>query len=621
MIEPGDLELRPLIAGESLDGYVADIAARNNLTKVRDISVVGGVLYGHRPQLTTQGWKKLPALARLLEIDVGELQHRCYPFSGPDGSRRAFFGTTMHNHDFRVPQRYFAPAALADQPHHRAMWQLKLPFDLDTGELLISRCPRPSCGKVQRWRHSAGVRYCDTCVQDLSEQDTLRLGDSFLPIYRLAAGLTHTDPKKRNAALAHLPAAVRALGPDMAFELMLRLVPVLEPKCVWTSCNRIWGNDPFDVARGMTAAWTILLDWPNSLLTKITTDLVDAKARRQDGNSGRTLAFLHLATSPSVAKPVAGAIRALHDSMREDGPNGERLSRNTMGGKEASKHISLSTALLVPLRRRRVFRTLAVCRGPTLVAVYDRKEIVAVACDIRRRCDLSSAAIVLGLPYYALEQLCALGRLQRLRHPYFTARYIEPQITNQTIFDLCKSITDLASSDLRDTAPVMHAMRAVGARLKPWDAVIEAMLSGTLPFEICEGEGPLFKRVRVSKDDLRGPAAQLITRAGAATALTKQMDIDFPFADRVTKRDAGEILNLETKQYTRLLSTYPTGPQRSVPVDELLKIAGDYIANTEIATRLGTSYQAVRGKASALGISRLCEAGYDRQLAERLLLR
>ena len=78
------------------------------------------------------------------------------------------------------------------------MWQLRLPFDWETGELLVSTCPRPTCGKVQRWRHSAGVRYCDTCVHDLSEQELPKLGEDLLQAYRLATGLTHTDPGKRH---------------------------------------------------------------------------------------------------------------------------------------------------------------------------------------------------------------------------------------------------------------------------------------------------------------------------------------------------------------------------------------------------------------------------------------
>lgn len=72
----------------------------------------------------------------------------------------------------------------------------------------------------------------------------------------------------------------------------------------------------------------------------------------------------------------------------------------------------------------------------------------------------------------------------------------------------------------------------MGGRLKPWDAVVEAMLNGTLPFEIRDVEGSLFERIRVNVADLAGPASLPITRPGTPTALSIRMETDFRSSTR-----------------------------------------------------------------------------------------
>lgn len=616
----GSLELRGPIPGESLDGFISAMVGDNDLGKVRRISVAGGITHGHRPQITTTGWKDLPELAEILETDVEELQLRSYPFVGNDESRRAFFGTTIHRTDLRTRERFFAPSALASSPHHRAMWQLRLPFDLDTGELLASRCTRDFCGKVQRWRHSAGIRYCDSCVEDLSEQIVPRLADDLLPDYRMAAGLTHTDPGIRASSLSLLPEEIRSMGADMAYELLLRLVPVMNAACTWEQGARLWKSDPFEIGRGMGEAWRALRGWPHTVLDKIGSDMAVATKRFNDGNRGQTLAFLRVRSGNHVAQPVAAAVLALQESIDQEGPEGDRVTRETIGCQEAANVTGIGTAFITTLRRQGALKTVVITRGSTLVPVYDRAEILQLDRDIRDRWDLNQGTLELGLPYYALEQLCALGLLPRLTHPFFAIRYAEPQISERAVREFAANICGMATTRLGNAEPILSAVRMVGERLKPWDAIVDAMLSGNLPFELRDEPGPLFGRIRVRPDDLRGPAAQPITRPGTITALTIQMPPGFPFVDLMTKRDAGEVLNLKPAQCTPLLRGYRNSYYRCVPITDVLAIAAAHVTCTELAHRSGKPFQTVRAKAAALGITALSTAGFGRHKAERLIL-
>jgi hypothetical protein len=617
MIAPGDLDVRAPIAGESLDGFIAEVVSENGLQKVRHVSRAGGIVYGHRPQLTTTGWTELPALAELLGVDVEELRLRSHPFIGVEGSRRVFFGTTVHRADLRSRVRFFSPAALVRAEHHRAMWQLRFPFDLETGELLVSTCPRPSCLAVQRWRHSAGVRYCDTCVEDLAKHVPPRLDDDLLSRLRPPMGLTHVDPAIRAASVRLLPDGMRRLGADMAFELLLRLVPVIHPACQWKPGSRLWDNDPFEIANGMLSAWETMLGWPGSLIARMSTHLKASPSRYSDGNGGRTIAFLRLRAGEGIPNPVAAFIGGLYASLDVDGAAGERLRNLGLDCHEASAVTGISTSVIAPLRREGVFRTVPVISRMRLVPFYDRAEMIALDRDIDRRCDLSHAASALGLPYYALEQLHALGRFERLSHPFFAARYAEPQIAKDAVHSFSRLLVDRAVTGLVAAVPLLSASRMVGARLKPWDAIVEALLSGELPFEHRAGREPLFARLSVRREDLRGPISKPITRDGASTTLSGRMATDFPLSDLLTRRDAGEVLNLGTSQYTRLFADVRGQSGRVLPVRDVLRLAVEHVASVELAERLGTTHQQVSRQAAARGLRPLSPAGFHREEAER----
>src|SRR3954465_10192456 len=158
---------RPLepLPDESLDGFVARVAAYNDLDNALAISSQGGVRYGHRPHLATQGWDGLPAVAQCLKVDVVELYRRSYPLAAGSKELREFFGTALDRRHLDTCTRRFSPAALRLSPHHRALWQIRLfPFCTETWEYLVERCPR--CQAVQRWYRTNGIERCDLCVED-----------------------------------------------------------------------------------------------------------------------------------------------------------------------------------------------------------------------------------------------------------------------------------------------------------------------------------------------------------------------------------------------------------------------------------------------------------------------
>jgi hypothetical protein len=615
MMDPGDIETRPPYEGESLYGYVADITGLNQLGRVALIAGPADRIHGHRPQLATTGWDDLPALAELLEVDVAELQLRSYPLLAEDPGRRAFFGTSVFRNDVRTRVRFFSPAALAAKPFHRAMWELRIPFDADTGEILVSSCAL--CGQTQRWRHSAGVAFCDKCGESL-DQGAERIDEDLLPDLKLAVGLTHSDPARRTASIALLPNEIAELGPALAFELLLRLIPVAEPACKWTPADRIWRNDPHDIAKGMHEAWRILAGWPEAMKERISCAIATAERRYSDGNHGATLGFLALRNAEYLPPVLRDIIQRLHELIDTTGTYGADLLNQTMSCTEVSKALGLRSGKAVALRRDRILRTIGVARGNELLALFDRQEALDIAQAVQLRWELSRAKAILGLPYYAIEQLSALGRLPLLKHAFCMARFAGPLTTKAAFNRLTTQLETVRTHSLEDAKPIFVMMQMVGGRLKPWDAVIEAMLDRKLPYTLDKGEKPLFSRVRVRREDLLHHLHAPITRNGAATPLARRIDPEFHFLDRMAKCDAAEVLNLTPNQGANFLRDYPATGQPAMLISDVEMIAQQFFTRAEIATRLDIPHQRVPYAARALGIER-CGAGYSRSEEARLI--
>ncbi len=615
MIEPGEIDTRAPYEGESLYGFVADVTGANQLGRVAEIAGAADRLHGHRPQLATQGWDDLPILAALLEVEVGELQLRSYPIDPNDAGRRAFFGTSVARADISMRVRKFSPAALAKAPYHRGMWQLRIPFDVETCEILISTCPL--CHRIQRWRHSAGVAFCDGCGESL-EQPAKTIDQSLKDVLNAAIGLTHTDPARREQSLEMLPAEVAYLGPAMAFELLLRLVPVAAPSCSWRSSDRIWHNDPHHIAHGLSDAWHLLAGWPNTVTARISRDLTTA-TRYADGTGGATRRFLKLRHSESVPLAVRQMIGRLHELIDTAGPFAADLKSRIMTGKEVAKSMGTGTQEVAALRRLGAFQTIGVARGAMLLPAFDRTEISQIVRDLHRRLDLNRVSARLGLPYYAIEGLCARGRLSVLTHPFFQTRFAKPQTLRESADLLIDALTSGNVPHLDGAHRILNLMQIVGGRLKPWDAVIEAMLDRRFRYVVDRGAEPLFQRVRARIEDILPYLKSPIVRDRADSPLMPHERGSFVFATMMTKRDASEVLNLAPREGTLVLKAYPTLSYPSIPLSDVLSLAKLFVTNVEIAAGLDVPYQLVRRAAADAGISRACDAGYDRTMTTKIV--
>jgi hypothetical protein len=342
-------------------------------------------------------------------------------------------------------------------------------------------------------------------------------------------------------------------------------------------------------------------------------------SRGSDGTAGATRRFLKLRDYDFIAPELALMIGRLHRSIDTAGPLGADLKARTMTSLEVARYLRMGSQDVSALRRAGAFRTVGVARGSMLVPAFDREEVGLIEREMRLRYDLNRVGAELGLPYYAVEQLCALNRLPLMPHPFFRARYSRPQIARETARSLIQAITAAQQPCLEDAVSLVRLVRMVGARLKPWDAIIEAMLDGDLSYIIDPGTTQLFHRIKIRRVDIARHLERRIARADEACPPGAWLNPRIVFEDKMTKQDAAEVLNLSVREATNLLSDYPTRPDPTVPVSDVLDLAERYVTTVEIGAQLNVPYQRVLFAAKGVGIRRACDAGFERSLTAEIV--
>lgn len=264
---PALLFRAPPVEGESLLSLVSRAAARNHLPSARPALVLIEApsdirSLHHRPDLA-------PALARLIGVAAEEVSTRLY---GPRRERghgldaeREFFGTRVPAHWLTTAKRV-APGALAEAPHHRAVWDLAI-LDVcpDNGEPLLEGCPR--CRRRLNWTPTA-LSACAACGTDLARMDggpPRRAAEADLAGARFVADLLAPWRRGRAAALARLPAGLRILPPVDLLRLMLLLPDIIpgDPGGAPRRAKR--ESRERRPHRALTAALAVLEGWPDGL--------------------------------------------------------------------------------------------------------------------------------------------------------------------------------------------------------------------------------------------------------------------------------------------------------------------------------------------------------------------
>lgn len=604
---------RPLLPfyDESLLGYLARYAAEKLIDRMIDLTESVGGEHANRQTIATKRSDEVARLAPLLGVDETLLTDRAYPPVCGGVSDHSFFGTPVHRQDLELGVKRFSPSSLGASPHHRALWQLRpFPFCSESWELLVDRCPR--CQTRQNWHHTIGMLHCHSCLRDLRLCETSQVPEHRRPSLSAAIGLLHMSPDRKAASLALLPPELAGAGTPAVYELLVRLLPVVEPSIPVSRALVTSGVEPGVLIAAMSDAWDMMVDWPYSFERFCGSKLASRTLSGGDGNGGRTLTFLRMAFAPQSARSALPIIAAMYDRFNLKGPLKADIEASGMNYRATAKALGLRIETLTPLRRRNVFQVRMAIAGKRVLANFDRAEIEVLAQACNARISVPSAASRLGISSNGVEQLAAMRLLRPIEHPYVAAHYKEKQLHRASLDSLEERLVSGVSADWSaDHTSLPVAMKAIGGRLKPWGPIIEALLAGGIKYSMStDVSRPTLHRVGIDAVDVQQLRELEFNKA----------DYDFAFSSLMSRADAEEVLHLTPRASTALFSS-PEEVEHlvdgAVPVCRIEEIASRYVTPVELSHRTGKTARAIRLMLSANLTPSL--AGFDRSQAELLL--
>ena len=213
------LPLKAVHERESLMSIVYRTAERTELTPGHIILSAG---YPHRQtyNMAVTELQRAPDLAYVLGVAEDEVRARIYAetfHSGRGCTFVNFAGASVPATLLNVRERKIAPAALEDRPFHHLLSEHRLlPFDADTGTLLISRCPE--CRKRLAWTVVRSFYRCP-CGADLRTAPSIAVPEEFVDGATAMAHLLDPRTATHAPAVEALPASIRTMNRGSLFEI------------------------------------------------------------------------------------------------------------------------------------------------------------------------------------------------------------------------------------------------------------------------------------------------------------------------------------------------------------------------------------------------------------------
>ncbi|HEX9468259.1 MAG TPA: TniQ family protein [Bradyrhizobium sp.] len=584
---------------ESLIGFIVRACDRNG-----HIDVV------HALRLAGSHAARAHFLVRDREADVTRLS-RFFGCSEDDWRRRLhgrtgmagfvdYFGVPIRA-QFRQPTtRRVSPAALRSSVHHRAIWQLK-PFHYcpETGELLISKCPNPNCGRELRWNRTYGVQYCEFCVDsnaeptaDLRSLQPPKLVGGDLKIYVSIANLL--DWRLEDDALIN-PALLDWPRWEL-FDLVVLIAAILSKR--FEDRFGLKKVDTFslpDWHMNFMLACRAVLDWPKSFYDVV--ELMRENSEGRPGYYGRMKEVgdlgCNLRRRYHATDRIAAEITKQLDSFFAS--KGWTTPRNYYAAVENSNEwISFSEA-----RAKYPTRALLSSLIETRDIAVQRAEVAKRAPVFFRKAELEalmkkreSLVCVDRLPVLTGFSQSVIHGLSQSGHICFgigaAARFRLPCLEPAEIKRLERRLAENASSPIQEQVPLLTALRDKGAGeilLK----ITRGCLDGDFRYSLARRGVNILSRLMVLADDIPLPGMQF------------EPSVVFP--GKMTAADVETLLDISPGDIPGLLEQgYLERRGRYLDGQSVRRLATKYISNVCLARRLNHAVRSMKRFMASHGV-------------------
>ncbi|QCB41163.1 hypothetical protein E5673_02085 [Sphingomonas sp. PAMC26645] len=595
----------PIIAGESLDGYVARVAAGHHMPRMAKITEVTGDIQSDRPHASFCDDTGLEILADCLGVST-EITRLHSPLWSPDARMLNLFGTAVPRDFLQFSYRRFSPKALAMSAHHRGLWQVRqLPICTETWEYLEERCPNLNCRRRQVWRRTAGIDLCDYCAEPLTRARAALVPENIRDSMAMLVGLIHHDPDKRRIARRYLPPELSGLGGGHLLELACALAPVVDQRVGSLLHHRSLCLDSARdiVVPALAAAWPFLTGWPGAVEAHVA-DKLNLGGREKGGSTRK--AFYEVLSDRNGLR-VSPAVQKLISHIFERCQTARSRGVTIL---EMAKLIGADRRTLFEMRKAGKLPSFLALDGIRLQVLVDREAVAPMLTRKKTRLRLVQAAEILGTPTYAIRELAHLGLVAVASVPPGRGDSLQLAVCRDSL-EAFRDKLSRRLSPSNEGCPVRltEAMRGIGGHPKPWARVLQAIAEGDLAASAVDGDAPLADRITI--------------RSEAILSLecfqpTEGMDWS---ACMVTKSDLAEIMNISPPHFSRH-SEFLLGPGpafREITMDTAHELARRYISTSEMSRKLRLYRRAVGNFARIHGVKPQASGLFSRTEAEQLI--
>ncbi|NKI99964.1 AbrB/MazE/SpoVT family DNA-binding domain-containing protein [Novosphingobium sp. SG707] len=592
----------PFFQGESLDGYVARIAASHYFPRLAEITQVAGAQVSARQHASFCDLKQLDVLADCLRVDPAVLRHHA-PLWSEDAETLNFFGTTVPKDFLQFTYRRFSPTALAQSPHHRGLWQLRiLPVCIETWTYLEDRCPNPVCGRRQAWRRTTGIDLCDYCAEPLTRAEAKPVPQELRANLQCLVSLIHPDLERRAATRMVLAPQLAQLGGGELLELACALAPLIDPRVAKPLRSRKLAMDVAAnvIVPAIAETWPFLSDWPRGL-ERFLIDRLNQNPRGMAA-AKRDIVYqlLYKMRRRTLSRPVANVINEFADRCRAARADGVTIA-------EAVKLTGARQPALYAMRRAGELPTILALDGCRFQPLIPKDAIKDLADRKKPRMRLTHSAERLGIPTYTIHQLVDDGLLEAAPIPPGCRAQIS--VYQASVEDLSARLqARLDGNDEGFEVNLADLMKRIGGQPKPWSRIFSAILSGDLSARLATGKLPLAKRIMVKDDSVL-----------SLPIFTDQDDMDWGGIN-VLKADVADMMNITPHNFSHY-SDFLIGPGdrlRDIPMVTALRLARTYVGSGELGLCHDVHSAAVRHFLESQGVPAEYRGLYDRATAERL---
>lgn len=590
----------PFFQGESLDGYVARIAASHYFPRLAEITQVAGAQVSARQHASFCDLKQLDVLADCLRIDPAVLRLHSPQWS-EDAETLNFFGTAVPKDFLQFTYRRFSPTALAKSPHHRGLWQLRiLPLCTETWVYLQDRCPNPVCGRRQAWRRTTGIDLCDYCAEPLTRAEAKPVPQELRANLQCLVSLIHPDPEIRAAARRLVPAKLAHLSGGELLELACALAPLIDPKVAKPLRVRRLSMDVAAevIVPAIATTWPLISDWPHALENLLIDRLNQNPRGMAAAKRDIVYQLLYKTRRRTLSRSVVTVINEFADRCRAARAEGVTIA-------EAVKLTGGRQPALYAMRRASELPTILALDGCRFQPLIPKGAIKDLVERKKPRVRLTHSAERLGVPTYTIHQLVQDGLLEIAPIP--PGCRAQTSVDQASLADLDAQLrAKLAGDDEEYDVNLSELMKRIGGRAKPWSRIFGAILADDLSARLGPGTLPLARRIMVKDEAVL-----------SLPIFADRDDMDWGGIN-VLKADVADMMNITPHNFSHY-SDFLIGPGdhlRDIPMLTALRLARTYVGSAELGHRHGLHFSAVRHFLESHGISAEFRGLYDRATAE-----